>query len=585
MQRANNPWLQRRFPGAFLIAILAVLALNPQMALSAETGEAKGDAVATTAQAQSEAEPDLAGQATLASGSCGDRLTYVLSDLGWLTISGSGEMTSAPWRDYAEQLVYVYLPSGMTSLANEAFRDCENLRKVSIEDGSSLSTIGSFAFAGCKSLEEIGSLNSVQKMGSRVFQDTPITSFTLPVFLMGCEHQYKNELEGGPLAGAPGLRKVIVPDGMTHIPSYLLYKSFWVNTMVIPKSVRTVGYGCSWGSNVSSVEYAGSKSNWEMIDFGDGYHNDELINAHVSYGEVSVSDLTIKDIPTQTYCGEPLAPSLVVTYEGNTLTEDVDYRVTYKNNTTPGVAAAVLSGMGTFAGTRSVSFTIMGDLSVVEVDPIPVRNYVGREVKPYVRASFAGASLAEGVDYRVSYADNNAVGTGKVMLTGLGVWQGTKEATFKIEKAVASKFVVSGVKSAVYTGKAIKPKVTVKASDGSWLKEDSHYLVSYENNVKAGKGRIIITGIGTCSGSKTVTFKIAKASVTSAKVSKIAVLRYKKGRAAKPNPTVKVAGRTLRKGTDYKLTYKNNKKRGIATVTITGKGNYVGKKVVKFKIK
>ena len=56
------------------------------------------------------------------------------------------------------------------------------------------------------------------------------------------------------------------------------------------------------------------------------------------------------------------------------------------------------------------------------------------------------------------------------------------------------------------------------------------------------------------------------------------------GSAIKPAPTVKVGSTTLKSGTDYTLSYKNNTNAGTATVTITGKGNYTGTKSVTFKI-
>ena len=70
-------------------------------------------------------------------------------------------------------------------------------------------------------------------------------------------------------------------------------------------------------------------------------------------------------------------------------------------------------------------------------------------------------------------------------------------------------------------------------------------------------------------------------------VSKIKAQAYKNGKAVKPVPTVKFNGKTLKKGTDYSLTYKNNKKKSKkAQVIITGKGtNFNNKKVVYFTIK
>ena len=56
------------------------------------------------------------------------------------------------------------------------------------------------------------------------------------------------------------------------------------------------------------------------------------------------------------------------------------------------------------------------------------------------------------------------------------------------------------------------------------------------------------------------------------------------GSAIKPSPTVTWDGEKLVKGTDYELSYENNKKVGTATITITGLGNYAGTKTVTFKI-
>ena len=48
------------------------------------------------------------------------------------------------------------------------------------------------------------------------------------------------------------------------------------------------------------------------------------------------------------------------------------------------------------------------------------------------------------------------------------------------------------------------------------------------------------------------------------------------GKAKTPSVTVKVGGKTLKKDTDYTVSYSNNTKVGTAKVTITGKGNYTG---------
>lgn len=56
------------------------------------------------------------------------------------------------------------------------------------------------------------------------------------------------------------------------------------------------------------------------------------------------------------------------------------------------------------------------------------------------------------------------------------------------------------------------------------------------------------------------------------------------GEARKPAVKIYDGSYKLVKGTDYTLTYKNNKEIGTASVTIKGKGKYTGSKTIKFDI-
>ncbi len=56
------------------------------------------------------------------------------------------------------------------------------------------------------------------------------------------------------------------------------------------------------------------------------------------------------------------------------------------------------------------------------------------------------------------------------------------------------------------------------------------------------------------------------------------------GEARKPSVKIYDGDYKLVKGTDYTLTYKNNKEIGTASVTIKGKGKYTGSKTIKFDI-
>ncbi|WP_337644090.1 fibronectin type III domain-containing protein, partial [Ruminococcus bicirculans (ex Wegman et al. 2014)] len=132
-----------------------------------------------------------------------------------------------------------------------------------------------------------------------------------------------------------------------------------------------------------------------------------------------------------------------------------------------------------------------------------------------------------------------------------------------------------------YDGKAKKPGVTVKLN-GKTLKNGTDYTVSYSNNTKVGTATVKITGKGNYTGSVSKTFKI-KNNFKKATVSGISTKAFT-GKNITQSITVKYNGKTLKKGTDYTVSYSSNKNIGTATVKIAGKGSYTGTITKTFKI-
>ena len=132
-----------------------------------------------------------------------------------------------------------------------------------------------------------------------------------------------------------------------------------------------------------------------------------------------------------------------------------------------------------------------------------------------------------------------------------------------------------------YDGKAKKPGVMVKLN-GKTLKNGTDYTVSYSNNTKVGTAKVTITGKGNYTGSVSKTYSI-KNNFKKATISGISNKSYT-GKNITQSITVKHNGKTLKKGTDYTVSYSNNKNIGTATVKITGKGSYTGTVTKTFKI-
>ena len=132
-----------------------------------------------------------------------------------------------------------------------------------------------------------------------------------------------------------------------------------------------------------------------------------------------------------------------------------------------------------------------------------------------------------------------------------------------------------------YDGKTKTPSVTVKVN-GKTLKKDTDYTVSYSNNTKVGTATVKITGKGNYTGSVSKTYNI-KNNFKKATISGISNKSYT-GKNITQSFTVKYNGKTLKKGTDYTVSYLSNKNIGTATVKVTGKGSYAGTITKTFKI-
>lgn len=139
-----------------------------------------------------------------------------------------------------------------------------------------------------------------------------------------------------------------------------------------------------------------------------------------------------------------------------------------------------------------------------------------------------------------------------------------------------SSATVRSISNKAYTGKALKPSVTVKNSYGTTLRNGTDYTVTYKNNKNPGKATITIKGKGDYSGTKTVTFKIVPKKAT--------VKAVKNVKTKKLNVTVKrdklATGYQIKIGTNNKLT-KNTKTANISknkTVKQTFKKLKKGKK-------
>ena len=302
------------------------------------------------------------------------------------------------------------------------------------------------------------------------------------------------------------------------------------------------------------------------------------------------------------YDGTYKKPAATVTFGGKVLQEGKDYTISYRNNLNVGVTTVIATGMGDYTGYTSKNFTITkramagGTVSVASSV-----SFTGSNITPSVTVKVAGRTLTSGTDYTVSYSNNKNVGKATVKITGKGNYSGSLSAKFDIVPAKQQiqkletrykGFYIDWAQKGSATGYDVEYSVNANMSGAasrhltankpdtltvSGLAGDKTYYVrvrSYTNR----NGKVYY---GAWSDIKSI--KTANNDITKATVSGISTKAFT-GKAITQNVTVKVGNTVLKNGTDYTVSYSNNKKVGKATVKITGKGKYGGVITKTFKI-
>ena len=193
----------------------------------------------------------LAAGSTVASGTCGDNLTWVLDSEGTLTISGEGEMdnydsSATPWTYpyYChDQIKSLVIEPGVTSVGAWAFAICENLTKVTLPN--TITSISDYAFSDCNNLKDITIPDSVKYIGSFAFSATNIEEITIPYGI--------TKIEDGTFRYCNNLKKVNIPNSVKSIHN-AFYNCENLTTIQLPDSVESItGQAFSGCSNLESI--------------------------------------------------------------------------------------------------------------------------------------------------------------------------------------------------------------------------------------------------------------------------------------------------------------------------------------------
>lgn len=202
--------------------------------------------------------------------------------------------------------------------------------------------------------------------------------------------------------------------------------------------------------------------------------------------------------------------------------------------------------------------------------------YDGSAKEPVPTVQYGTDTLEKDRDYTVSYKSNTNAGTAVVTVAGMGDYVGEKQIAFQIKPVSLSKATASAIKNQTYTGKALKPAVTL-TYDGKTLKSGTDYTLTYKANKNAGTATVTVTGKGNFTGTRKLTFKINKAANPMTVKGKTAAVKY--SAVKKKAQTVAAKNAFAVSKAQGKVTYK--KTGGNKNITVSSAGKLTVKKGLK----
>lgn len=267
------------------------------------------------------------------------------------------------------------------------------------------------------------------------------------------------------------------------------------------------------------------------------------------------------------YDGTAKKPAVTVTYDGNRLTQGTDYTVSYSNNVVVGTATVTVTGKGSYTGTTAVNYTIFcdhnntyGELNEnnqMEADCSICGAHFLVTVPTTFTIYWRNSETAEDNYYYPSATKNNPVGSNiDFLVRNMDGDDGYQDLIISISDTA-------------------KLNGTTETKNNGWGRL---------NVLGSGAVMVTVSVRWNPKISSTYTFMLGDTDIS------LATIQFSResvpytGSEVSNAPSVYWGSRSLSKGTDYTISYRNNVNIGTATVTITGIGDFHGSIEKTFRI-
>ena len=236
----------------------------------------------------------------VASGTCGVGMSWNLDSTGQLTISGSGEVNSNPWKpvlpeetNYVKYVKKVVIGSGVTDITKAELKDFYSLNEISVEDGNTAYITEDgvlfnkdktqlIQYPCCKQESSYSVPDTVKGIGEYAFtRCIELTAITIPEGVVSINEaaffKCKNLSDisipesvtiigGGAFAACVSLNNISIPGNVTEIKDNTFGNCAALNTVDIPDKVTAIGENAFANcKKLSDVYYDGAREDWNSI--------------------------------------------------------------------------------------------------------------------------------------------------------------------------------------------------------------------------------------------------------------------------------------------------------------------------------